>query len=65
MVLFFSAADFSKSLKQLEDLQSQITLGLQNNKIFLKGVQDSFSTNLNIIQNNIVSLEQRLNNLKV
>ncbi|XP_051173396.1 dynactin subunit 2 [Leptopilina boulardi] len=57
------AAEFSKSLGQLEELQNQIFLGLQNNKIFLKGVQDSFTTNLNIIQNNITALDQRINNL--
>ncbi|XP_043483478.1 dynactin subunit 2 [Leptopilina heterotoma] len=57
------ATEFSKSLGQLEELQSQITIGLQNNKVFLKGVQDSFTNNLNIIQNNIASLDQRINNL--
>ncbi|XP_076626679.1 dynactin subunit 2 [Colletes latitarsis] len=57
------AAEFSKSLMRLEELQSQITVDLESNKSLLKGIQDSFASNLDIIQNNIVSLDERIKKL--
>lgn len=59
-----SATEFSKSLTQLEALQTQITAGLQNNKSLLQGVQESFATNLDNINKSIVSLDARIKNLK-
>lgn len=57
------AATFSKSLTRLEELQSQITTDLESNKSLLKGVQDSFASNLEIIRNNIESLDERIKKL--
>ncbi|XP_043254648.1 dynactin subunit 2 [Colletes gigas] len=57
------AAEFSKSLMRLEELQSQITTNLESNNSLLKGVQDSFASNLDIIKNNIVSLDERIKKL--
>ncbi|XP_033230798.1 dynactin subunit 2 isoform X2 [Belonocnema kinseyi] len=56
-------ADFSKSLGQLEELQCQISAGLESNMYLLKGVQENFTSNLDIIKNNIESLDQRIKNL--
>ncbi|XP_034182235.2 dynactin subunit 2 [Osmia lignaria lignaria] len=57
------AATFSKSLTRLEELQSQITADLESNKSLLKGVQDSFASNLEVIRNNIESLDERIKKL--
>ncbi|CAK9823063.1 Dynactin subunit 2 [Anthophora retusa] len=57
------AATFSKSLTHLEELQSQITADLESNKSLLKGVQESFASNLEIIRNNIESLDERIKKL--
>lgn len=57
------AADFSKSLTRLEELQSQISSDLESNKALLKGAQISFASNLEIIQNNIASLDERIKKL--
>lgn len=58
------AGEFSKSLAQLEELQSQISCGLESNKSVLKGVQESFATNFEVIRKNIATLEERMNQLK-
>lgn len=58
------ATEFSKSLAQLEALQSQITAGVQNNKALLQGVQESFAINLDNINKSIVSLDGRIKALK-
>lgn len=60
---FFLAATFNKSLTRLEELQSQITSDLESNKSLLKGVQESFASNLEIIKNNIESLDERIKKL--
>ncbi|XP_003704015.1 dynactin subunit 2 [Megachile rotundata] len=57
------AATFSKSLTRLEELQSQITTDLESNKSLLKGVQESFASNLEIIRTNIESLDERIKKL--
>ncbi|KOC63803.1 putative dynactin subunit 2 [Habropoda laboriosa] len=57
------AATFNKSLTRLEELQSQITTDLESNKSLLKGVQESFASNLEIIRNNIESLNERIQKL--
>lgn len=57
------AAEFNKSLTRLEELQSQITTDLESNKSLLKGVQESFASNLEIIKNNIESLDERIKKL--
>ncbi|KAG7196662.1 hypothetical protein KM043_015999 [Ampulex compressa] len=57
------AADFSKSLVRLETLQSHITKRLESNKSLLQDVQESFASNLDIIKNNIISLEERIKKL--
>ncbi|XP_053987382.1 dynactin subunit 2 [Hylaeus volcanicus] len=57
------AAEFNKSLVRLEELQSQITVDLESNKSLLKGVQESFASNLEVIKNNIESLDERIKNL--
>lgn len=62
-IYFFLAATFNKSLIRLEELQSQITSDLESNKSLLKGVQESFASNLEIIKNNIESLDERIKKL--
>lgn len=62
-IYFFLAATFNKSLMRLEELQSQITSDLESNKSLLKGVQESFASNLEIIKNNIESLDERIKKL--
>lgn len=57
------AATFNKSLTRLEELQSQITSDLESNKSLLKGVQESFASNLEIIKSNIESLDERIKKL--
>ncbi|XP_076754974.1 dynactin subunit 2 [Xylocopa sonorina] len=57
------AATSNKTLARLEELQSQITSDLESNKSLLKGVQDSFASNLEIIRNNIESLDERIKKL--
>ncbi|XP_044732030.1 dynactin subunit 2 [Chrysoperla carnea] len=58
------AIEFSNSLSQLESLQNQISSGVQNNKALLQGVQESFAINLDVINKNITSLNERLDALK-
>ncbi|CAD6215809.1 GSCOCG00000622001-RA-CDS [Cotesia congregata] len=62
--IYFTAAEFSKSLSQLEEVQSQITGSLESNKSVLKGIQESFASNLEAIRKNINHLEERLTKLK-
>ncbi|XP_076674713.1 dynactin subunit 2 [Andrena cerasifolii] len=57
------AAEFNKSLTRLEELQSQINADLESNKSLLKGVQESFASNLEIIKSNIESLDERIKKL--
>lgn len=57
------AANFSKSLTRLEELQAQITSDLESNKCLLKGVQESFAANLEVIKNNVAALDERIKNL--
>lgn len=58
------AAAFSKSLIKLEELQVEISSGLESNKSLLKGVQESFASNMEIIKGNIASLDERVKKLK-
>ncbi|KZC09689.1 putative dynactin subunit 2 [Dufourea novaeangliae] len=58
------AAEFNKSLTRLKELQLQITSDLDSNKSLLKGVQESFASNLEIIKNNIESLDERIKELR-
>lgn len=58
------ASEFSKSLAQLEALQSQINSGMLNNKELLQGVQESFAINLDNINKSVASLDSRIKALK-
>lgn len=58
------ASEFSKSLVQLETLQSQINSGMLNNKELLQGVQESFAINLDNINKSVASLDSRIKALK-
>ncbi|EZA62423.1 hypothetical protein DMN91_003632 [Ooceraea biroi] len=58
------AATFSKSLMRLEELQAEISSGLDSNKSLLKGVQESFASNMEIIKGNIALLDERVKKLK-
>lgn len=49
---------------RLEELEAEITTGLESNKSLLKGVQESFASNLEIIKNNMISLNERIQKLK-
>lgn len=57
------AAEFTKSLQQLEELQGQITSSLDGNKSMLKGVQESFATNLETVKKSITNLDERVKKL--
>lgn len=59
-----TAATFSKSLTRLEELQAEISSGLESNKSLLKGVQESFASNMEIIKGNIALLDERIKKLK-
>jgi len=58
------AATFSKSLMRLEELQTEISSGLESNRSLLKGVQESFASNMEIIKGNIALLDERIKKLK-
>jgi len=58
-----SAAAFSKSLIKLEELQVEISSGLESNKSLLKGVQESFASNMEVIKGNIALLDERIKKL--
>lgn len=58
------AAAFSKSLTRLEELQAEISSGLDSNKSLLKGVQESFVSNMEVIKSNIALLDERIQKLK-
>ncbi|XP_011136651.1 dynactin subunit 2 [Harpegnathos saltator] len=58
------AATFSKALMRLEELQAEITSGLESNKSLLKGVQESFASNMEIIKSNIALLDERVKKFK-
>lgn len=58
------AAAFSKSLMRLEELQAEISSGLDSNKSLLKGVQESFASNMEVIKSNIALLDERVKKLK-
>lgn len=58
------AAEFVNQLKELENLQQNIGGSLTSNKTFLEGIQNNFSSNLEIIGNDIASLNERLKKLK-
>ncbi|XP_011169603.1 dynactin subunit 2 [Solenopsis invicta] len=57
------AAAFNKSLVKLEELQVDIASGLESNKSLLKGVQESFASNMEIIKGNIALLDERIKKL--
>lgn len=57
------AAEFGRSLTLLEELQGQISSELDSNKVLLKGVQESFALNLELIKNNITAIDERVQKL--
>lgn len=61
--LFLAAADFGKSLVQLEELEAQLMGGLECNKLLLKGLQKSFVSDMETIQNNMASIDERIKKL--
>ncbi|XP_030750200.1 dynactin subunit 2 [Sitophilus oryzae] len=58
------ATDFTKTLAQIEVIQSEIQGNVQNNKTLLQGVQESFAINLNEINQTVISLDSRIKALK-
>ncbi|KAG0711902.1 Dynactin subunit 2-A [Chionoecetes opilio] len=58
------AMQFSGSLKQLDVAQTRLGSALHANTDLMSGVQDKFSQNLQIIQNNITNLDGRVQALK-
>ncbi|XP_072387474.1 dynactin subunit 2 [Diabrotica undecimpunctata] len=58
------AADFAKTLTQIEVTQAEMMSNVQNNKMLLQGVQESFAVNLNEINATVVSLDARIKALK-
>lgn len=51
---------FSGSLKQLDVAQTRLSAALHSNVDLLTSVQDKFSQNLEIINNNITNLDARV-----
>jgi len=45
-------------------LQAEISSGLDSNKSLLKGVQESFASNMEVIKSNIALLDERIKKLK-
>lgn len=58
------ASDFTKTLTQIELIQSEISNNVQNNKTLLEGVQESFASNLNEINQTVTSLDARIKAIK-
>ncbi|CAL4063134.1 unnamed protein product [Meganyctiphanes norvegica] len=58
------AMQFSRSVKQLDSAQSQLTNALQSNADLVSAVQEKFTANLQTIQTNVESLDNRINKLK-
>jgi len=58
------AADFSRSLVELETVQSQLSVQMGNNLSLLSSTKDKFSTNLENINQNFASLFERIDKLK-
>lgn len=57
------AANFSKAVKQFEELQKQNIQLTDINKCLLSKVQESFASNLDVIKNNITQLSERVEKL--
>lgn len=64
MNLNFVAAEFAKSLAQVEIQQAEISSNVENNKTLLKGVQESFAMNLDEINKTVLSLDARIKAIK-
>lgn len=58
------ATDLVKTLTQIENAQSDIEGQVQNNRILLQGVQESFAMNLNEINETVKNLDGRIKALK-
>lgn len=58
------ATEFTKTLTQIELVQSEIDSNVQNNKNLLQGVQESFAMNLNEINQTVMSLDARIKAIK-
>ena len=58
------ALQFSKTLVQLDALQQKLEVNLSNNGKTLEETRSKFATNLETIQQNFDSIDQRLNKLK-
>ena len=62
--LWILAADFTKTITQVESLQSNITSSVETNRTLLQGIQESFVNNLNEINKTVISLDSRIKQLK-
>lgn len=60
----FLATEFTRTISQVETLQSEISNNVHNNKALLQGVQESFAMNLDEINKTIISLDARIKALK-
>ncbi|XP_023025073.1 dynactin subunit 2 [Leptinotarsa decemlineata] len=58
------AMDLTKTLTQIEVTQAEMSGNVQNNKMLLQGVQESFAMSLNEINSTVVSLDARIKALK-
>lgn len=58
------ATDFTKTLAQIEAAQTEMTGNIDNNKILLQGVQESFAMSLNEINSTVSNLDARIKALK-
>ncbi|CAG9865452.1 unnamed protein product [Phyllotreta striolata] len=58
------AIDFTKTLTQIELTQTEMAGHVQNNKMLLQGVQESFAVNLNEINSTVTNLDARIKAIK-
>ncbi|KAK4875442.1 hypothetical protein RN001_011864 [Aquatica leii] len=58
------ATEFTKTLTQVENLQSEVQCNIQNNQTLLQGVQESFAMNFEEINKTIANLDARIKALK-
>jgi len=58
------AADFSRSLLELETVQAQLTVEMGNNSSLLNSTKEKFTKNMENINKNFTSLFERMDRLK-
>lgn len=57
---YFVATEFTKTLVQVENLQTEIKGSVQDNKTLVQGVQESLAINLDEMNKTVLSLDARI-----